>query len=51
MDWVREIQLTGFTDEDARTMAAQYLTKYRPGFLEAARSGSAEGAASTAIAT
>ena len=45
------ISLMIFTDEDARTMAAQYLTKYRPGFLEAARGGGAEGAANTAIAT
>lgn len=28
------MKLTVGTDEDARTMAAKYLTKYRPQFIE-----------------
>lgn len=28
------MKLTFGTDEDARTMAAKYLTKYRPQFIE-----------------
>lgn len=32
----REMKLTFGTDEDARTMAAKYLTKYRPQFIETA---------------
>jgi symplekin len=30
----RKMKLTFVTDEDARTMAAKYLTKYRPQFIE-----------------
>lgn len=30
----REMKLTFGTDEDARAMAAKYLTKYRPQFIE-----------------
>lgn len=31
--------LTNQTDEDARAMAAKYLSKYRPQFIEAATNG------------
>jgi hypothetical protein len=31
---IRDMKLTVDTDEDARTMAAKYLTKYRPQFIE-----------------
>lgn len=33
--------------EDARTMAAKYLAKYRPGFVEAATANNAEETSST----